>query len=239
MFSEYTTRGVAAGLVAGIVFGAFVAVVGDPLVALAEELAHAHEHGHGHQEPALFTTAASVGGGIVWGLLGGLALGVGYYFLEPVLPGSPDAQSYLLAVSGFITASGAPWLVLPPRPAGVEQALQTDVRLFWYGMMMVAGAMACGLALLTYRHAERTGTPTAVALFPFGLLLVPALLAPSNPVGATTEGLVATYRGVVVMGQLLFWGVIANIHSWLCRRSTESTDGRPVTASPEPPFADC
>lgn len=235
MFSEYATRGATAGLVAGIVFGAFVALVGDPLVALAEGLA---PHEHGHEEAALVTTATSVGGGVVWGLLAGLVLGVVYYFLEPALPGALDARSYLLAAGGFVVVSGAPWLALPPRPAGIEQTLGTDVRLFWYGTMMVAGVAACGLALLTYRRAERSGAPTVVALLPFGLLVVPALLAPANPVGATADGLVATYRGMIATGQLLFWGTLASTHAWLCRRSAELTDGGPVTASPETPFAD-
>lgn len=236
MLSEYATRGAAAGLVAGVAFGAFVALVGDPLVALAEGLAHGHEHGH--REPAPFARAASVGGGVVWGLLAGLAVGVAHYFLEPALPGAPEVRSHLLAAAGFVVASGAPWLVLPPRPAGVEPALGTDVRLFWYATMMVAGAAACGLALLAYRRAEETGVPTAAALLPFGLLVVPALLAPANPVGAAPDGLVATYRGVVATGQLLLWGTLATAHAWLYRQSAGPVDRRGVESGREPAGAD-
>lgn len=223
MLSEYVTRGAAAGLVAGVVFGGFVAFVGDPLVALAEGLAHEH----GHHEATALAGATSVAAGVVWGVLAGLLLGVAYYFLEPALPGAPDTRSYLLAAGGFVTVSGAPWLVLPPRPAGVEHALGTDVRLFWYGTMMVAGAAACVLAVLAYRRAERTGVPAVVALLPFGLLAVPVLLAPANPVGATADGFVAAYRGVVGVGQLLFWGTLASAHAWLCRRSVGPVDGDP------------
>ncbi|WP_137286012.1 CbtA family protein [Halorussus salinisoli] len=236
MLVDYVLRGLKAGLVAGLAFGLFVALVGNPLVGLAETQSH-DETGHhgegGHHESVVseaVTGAVSVGSGVVWGvLLGVVTFGLAYYFLEPTLPGASDTESYLLAAAGFVTVSGAPWLVLPPRPAGVEQGLPTDVRTFWYATMMVVGAAVCLLSGYAYRRLEpRFGTSTAIggAALAFGLLGVPVLLAPANPTpGVVSTDLAASHRGFVVFGQAGLWVVLAGAHAWLVRRDR---DGGPT-----------
>jgi drug/metabolite transporter (DMT)-like permease len=226
MLAGYAARGVKAGVAAGVAFGLFVALVGDPLVGLAEGLAVGHDGAQGHPETP-FGAATSVAAGGLWGLVAGVCFGVAYYFSEPVLPGNGDTRGYLLAAAGFVTVAGAPWLVLPPRPAGTPQPLGADVRLFWYGLMMVAGAFACGLAVYAYSRIERRhGSPSALAAaaLPFGLLAVPALVAPAAPIETGIEGLVAVYRGVVGVGQLVLWGTLASAHAWLCRRDDAATE---------------
>ncbi|MFB6301530.1 MAG: CbtA family protein [Haloferacaceae archaeon] len=234
MFTDYVARGLVAGLVAGVAFAAFVALVGNPLVAGTEAVAGG-EAMH-HEAPAVagaVAGAVSVVAGVALGLLFGAGFGAAYFFLEPVLPGGAGARSYLLGAAGFVTVSGAPWLVLPPRPAGVEAALPTDVRLAWYAGMMGLGALVCGLAGYAYVRVDRArGTPLAVvaAALPFALLAVPVALAPANPVqGAVPDALVAAFRGVVLVGQVAVWAVLAGTHAWLCRRDVL------VSAPPEVP----
>lgn len=225
MLADYVARGVAAGLVAGAAFAAFVALVGNPLVAGTEAVASAEAGGAAHHGAPVVAGAAagaaSVAAGVALGLLFGAGFGVAYFFLEPVLPGGTGARSYLLGAAGFVTVSGAPWLVLPPQPAGVEQALPTDVRLAWYAGMMGLGALVCGLAGYAYVRVGRARArpiALAAAALPVALLAVPVTLAPANPVhGAVPDALVVAFRGVVLFGQVAVWAVLAGTHAWLCR----------------------
>jgi predicted cobalt transporter CbtA len=218
MATDHLERGALAGVAGGLVYGLFVATVGNSFIAGLETF----EHGHGGGGPVvseLTTAAASVGGGVLWGLLFGIGVfGMAYYLFEPALPGDGAVKRLTLAAAGFLVVSGAPWLVLPPQPPGVEQALPTETRLLWYGGMMVAGAMVVGLCGLAYRRTtgRRTPVTVAAALVPLGLLAVPMALAPANPVtGDVPAGLVTAYQWTVVFGQLLLWATLAAVHAWL------------------------
>ncbi|WP_135366550.1 CbtA family protein [Halosimplex halophilum] len=245
MLVEYVARGMKAGLVAGLAFGLVVALVTNPLVAAADGLAggdhaghghdtdHAHEgaeHGHGAAVGAAVTNGVSVAAGVLWGLLlGAVVFGVGFYFLEPALPGGGEVGRYVLAGLGFLTVSGAPWLALPPRPPGAEQALPAETRLPVYAGMICAGALASLLAVAAYGRVRADRGPVVAAVaaaVPLALLAVPAALAPSNPVAHDLPaGLAAGFVGQVVVGQAALWLVLAAAHVRLSRRSTADASG--------------
>jgi hypothetical protein len=230
---DHVVRGVKAGLVAGLVFGLFVALVANPLVALADGGAHAEgdhhasdEQGHAH-ESVLSTTITdilSVGAGGLWGvLLGGVVFGAGFYLLEPALPGSGAASSLVLGGLGFLTVSGAPWLVLPPAPPGVEQSLAADTRLALYaGAIGVGAAVSLASVSLYAQLSERYSrfVTAAGALFPFSLLALLPVLTPAAPTGGS---LAAVVTGVVVFGQALLWATLAGTHAWLGRETVTET----------------
>ncbi|MGB9964681.1 CbtA family protein [Halobacterium hubeiense] len=247
MFAEYLTSGVKAGVVAGLVFGLFVAVAANPLVAYADEVNHGvettHDHaaesGHGdagHHESAVSATvtdAVSVLSGWLWAvLLGGVVFGAGYYFLEPAIPGTGATKSYVLAFAGFVTVSGAPWLVLPPVAPGAEQSLSVDARLPLYAGMMVAGALTCLLSGYAYDRLSATRgvlPAAAAAAVPFGLLALAPVVAPTNAVhGALPAALGAGLTGLFVFGQLLLWVLLAAAHA---RFAPATTDARSVAAT--------
>ncbi|WP_302081825.1 CbtA family protein [Salinibaculum rarum] len=235
MLAATLTRGVKAGLVAGVVFALFVVLVANPLVVYADGLGHtggAAHHGGGHHADGHHASIASmaishgvsVASAALWGvLLGGVVFGVGFYFLEPAIPGSGATKSYILAAAGFVTVSGAPWLVLPPVSPGIEQSLATTTRLLWYGGMMVAGALTCLLSGYAYiRLSESRGRFVGVAgaLAAFGLLAVPALLAPTSTTqGALPATLQSGIAGLVVFGQVLLWLALAATHAQLDTRA--------------------
>lgn len=226
MFTEYITRGLKAGSVAGIAFGVFVALVGNPLIGYAETFEHGH--GGGPVVSGAVTTAVSIVGGILLGILfGTVVLGLAFYFLEPVIPGVAGTKSYVLGAAGFITVSGAPWLVLPPQPPGIEQALATEVRIGWYLAMMLTGALACGLAGYAYTRLRRSyGRPAAFvgALVALGLIPVVAAISPANPVsGPIPVELAYVFRTVTGVGQVGLWVVLASAHAWLLRRDRDGT----------------
>lgn len=249
MLAAYVTRGVKAGVVAGLGFGLLIALVVNPLVVFADGLGHEGDHAVGeHHDRAAgdhhdaetggarddsavsmtVTNGVSIISGVLWGvLLGGIVFGIAYYFLEPVIPGTGGTKSYLLATAGFVTVSGAPWLVLPPQPPGVEQAVPTETRLVLYGGMMVAGAVVClsaGFAYGRLRDARGRVIAAAVAVLPFGLLGIPALFSPVNAVESSLHPELATgLTGTIVFGQAFLWILLAGTHARLRRRTA---DGR-------------
>jgi predicted cobalt transporter CbtA len=218
MTTDHLEQGALAGVAGGLVYGLFLATVGNSFIAGLESF----ESGH-HESAAvvseLTTAAASVGGGVLWGLLFGVGVfGVAYYLFEPALPGGTVGKRVALAAAGFLVVSGAPWLVLPPQPPGVEQALSTETRLLWYGGMMAVGALVVGLCGVAYqRAADRHRAVTAGAtVAPLALLAIPVALAPANPVhGPVPDLLAAAYRWTIVFGQALLWATIASVHAWL------------------------
>ncbi|WP_324664528.1 CbtA family protein [Haloarcula sediminis] len=219
MATDYLTRGALSGAAGGLVYGLFQTTVGNSFVAGLETFESGHSHGAGPAVDGVTTAAVSVGGGVLWGLLFGIAVfGVGYYFLEPALPGSGLTKRLALAAAGFLTVSGAPWLVLPPQPPGVKQALPTETRMLWYGGLMVLGALVAGLCGYTYRRtANRHPAVTALSTaLPLALLAVPVALAPANPVtGPVPAALAAAYRWTVVFSQLGLWATVAAVHARL------------------------
>jgi predicted cobalt transporter CbtA len=230
MLTDYVLRGMKAGVVAGTVFGLFVALVGNPLIGYAETF---EEGGHGGASvvPGVMTSLVSVAGGVLLGmLLGSVLLGAVFYFLEPSLPGAGATKSYLLSAAGFVTVSGAPWLVLPPQPPGVEQSLPVGTRLTLYIGMMVVGAVACGLSGYTFnRLRARFGSGFAAigALVPLVFLLLVAMIAPTNTVsGPLPEDLATVFRTIMAAGQIALWIVLAGVHAWLLGRKGDGESAR-------------
>lgn len=223
MLTTYVVRGIKAGSIAGFAFGAYIAFVMNPLIAYAETYEET-SHGSGPVVSNFITTTISVLGGILTGiLLGAVVFGLTYYFLEPALPGTYRVKSFVFAAAGFITVSVSPWLVLPPQPPGIEQSLPTETRIAWYIIMMVAGALACGIAGSTYHRLKprdnRILTVTGL-IIPFVLLLVIASFGPPNQTSGTLPPtLVEVYRSIVITGQIGFWTILATIHTWLVGRN--------------------
>lgn len=235
---EYLRRGALSGAVGGIAYGLYTALVGNPLVAHAEQLAQ-HGHEHGHEEAASVvsegvTHAVSVGGGVLLGVLFGLVVfGVAAYLFEPALP--DRGGSYLLALAGFLTVSGVPWLVLRPAAPGVESSVPTGTALYLYAGLMAAGAVACLAAGWTYHRLSSRGRPLQAAggIVVFAALVGTAVFA--APTATYESSLPATfetaYLGVVVIGQLGLWGITAMAYDRLDSTTARSTPSvSPTTA---------
>lgn len=219
MIRAYVERGLTAGAVAGLLFGLFVALVGNPLIGHLEgtQATETASHHAGPVVSGTVTGLVSVGGGVLWGLLlGGVVFGVGYYFLEPAIPGRESRKPYVLTGAAFVTVSGAPWLVVPPHPAGVEAGLPTGTRLFWYGIMVLAGALACVLAAWSYRTRGDRSRAVPGALAGLLVLAVPVALAPAaGGVPSVSGEVTALYQASVGLGQVGLWAALAVVHSRL------------------------
>ena len=236
---DHLRRGAIAGAVGGAAYGLYTALVGNPLVAHAEALAHeGHEHAHGHEEAATsvvsegVTQAVAVGGGVALGLVFGVVVfGAVAYLLEPALP--DRGGSYLLGTAGFLTVSGVPWLVLPPAAPGVEPSISTDAALALYAGLTVVGAAACLGAGWTYRRLSDRNSPIAAAagLAVFAAVVGLAVLAAPSPTyeSALPATFETAYVGVVAVGQLGLWGVTAAAHDRLSPPPSGSASTVPPT----------
>ena len=209
-------RGVAAGGIAGVAYGAFTWLVVSPLVGGMEHLAaHAGDHGHGHDHAhavsEAVTAVVSTGGGVLWGILLGAAFGVAYYLFEPALPGG-DLRAYVLAGAGFLTVSVAPWTVLPPVAPGMEQLYGADVRVALYAGLMVVGALVATASVTAYGRLRDRGRPVALAAaaVPLAGLGLLAVLAPRTLLlGDAPADLVPAFQWLVAFGQAGLWALIA------------------------------
>lgn len=225
MIIDSFKRGISAGIIAGLAYGLFLALVANPLVEYLEHAAHNHaSHGHDHGAVSELTTAVvGVGSGVLWGILLGAIFGVAYYLFEPSLPGTGDTKAYVLAAAGFLTVSGVPWLALPPVPSGTDQVLATDVRLVIYGATMVLGATICSLSLTLFQYTRNQRDPfaaTGIALSPFLLCAIPIIFIPTNILGSS-GGLTAVFQWLVVFGQVALWTLLAGVYSRLMRRTND------------------
>ncbi|WP_049982691.1 CbtA family protein [Halorubrum sp. BV1] len=239
MIAAYVVNGVKAGVVAGVAFGLLVALVANPLVAFAEERAQVehdagatadgHDHGsadagghdHGGGLPAVVSNGVSVLSGVLWGVFLGVAgFGIAFYLLEPIVPGSGAARSYVFGGAGFLTASVAPWLVFPPAPPGVTRALDPNTATLLYCGAVAAGAVASVAGMFAYdrlRDARGGGAAVVVGVLPWALLVAGAVAlagVPTVPVpGGMSTALANGLAGLVVFGQALTWLVLAGAHA--------------------------
>lgn len=233
MLRDYLARGVLAGVIGGLAYGLYMAVVANPLVEYMEGIAHGdgHGHSHGHGEHAhehahavseTTTAIVSVGSGILWGILLGGFFAVAYYVLEPKLPGARTGKAIVLAGAGFLTTSVAPWLVLPPAAPGAEQTLGIDTRLALYAGLMIVGALVAAASVYGYnRTAARSRKLGAVvAALPVAALLV--LVPTATPTivqhPELAGELVAAFQGQALTSQAALWAVIAGSFCWLLGR---------------------
>lgn len=243
MLVEYLKRGVAAGVVAGVLYGLFLAVVANPLIEYMEHLEHDHGHGHGdHAHVVSETTTAivSVGSGVLWAILLGGVFGLAYYVFEPALPGTQSIKTTVLAGAAFLTVSVIPWLVIPPAAPGAEQAFTNDLRLLIYAGLMVVGALVATLAILSYRRTASEYGVTAGALVGIGVVVIAGVVISISTPTIVTGGempadLVVAFQGLVVLSQAAIWLVIAVGFEWFGNfTETTTTLEKDLTASTEP-----
>lgn len=237
MILEYLRRGVAAGAVAGLAYGAYMALVGNPLTEYVHDAGHdnggGHDHGHeagehaheaGHAVSEATTAVVSVGSGLLWAILLGGVFAVGLYLLEPAIPGSAAAKSYVLAGAGFLTVSAVPWLVLPPAAPGAEQAYAVEPRLAIYVGLVALGALAAAAAVVAYKRGRRRHVGLGVVAGAVPILAVVVLATLAAPTVTTHPGLsadlVAAYQGLAVVSQAALWLVIAATFNALRRRES-------------------
>ncbi|WP_247731006.1 CbtA family protein [Halovivax limisalsi] len=255
MLETSLKRGVLAGLVAGIPYGLYVALVASPLLGYVEAVGgshgHEHVHGDGHAGAAehagavsdLTGTIVSAAGGVLWAILLASALAVAYFVLEPALPGRGAVKAFVLGAAGFVSLSVVPWLVLPPTAPGAAASVGVDARLAIYAGLVGVGLLTSGAAIVGYRRVRSRGRLPAVAVALLPVCLVMGTLAAAAPTivsqPAVDAALLAAVQGAAAVSQGALWAGIAGAYAGLsgvaaCRPTATTeydVDRRPA---PEP-----
>lgn len=236
MIADYLRRGVAAGAVAGIAYGLYIVLVGNPLTEYAHDAGHGHDHGHEQATQAISETTAalvSAGSGLLWAIFLGGCFAAALYLFEPALPGSNALRPYVLAGAGFVTVSGVPWLALPPAAPGAEHLYGVQARLAAYLGLVALGAITVAATVAAYNRfaARNAGFGIAVAAAP--LLTVAVVLTLAAPTVTTHPDLpadfVSAYRGLALLSQAVLWLLLAGAFDGLRRRAPiRSNDSTPI-----------
>ncbi len=251
MIYDYLQRGVLAGVGAGIAYGLYMLLVGNPLSEYAHEAGHDHGHGHehaghGHEQAHAVsettTAIVSVGSGILWAIFLGGLFALTLYLFEPALPGTSDVKSFVLAGAGFLTVSATPWLVLPPATPGAEQLYTIETRLAIYVGLVAVGAIVSAMAILAYNRLAPRHPAAGVVAGAIPIAAVVSVVPLATPTVVThpelPSALVAVYQSLAILSQAAIWLVLATTFNWLQRRAasttnshTQSTDSHETTAT--------
>jgi hypothetical protein len=236
MIHDYLQRGVASGLVAGLAYGLYMVLVGNPLSGYVDAVAagpdgHASE-GAGHVVSETMTAAVSATSGVLWGILLGGVFAIAFYFLEPALPGRGDVKAYVLAGAGFLSVSVTPWLVFPPAAPGAVQRYGIDTRIAVYLGLVVVGVGLSALAIGAYKRFARRHLGLGILAGAAPILVVAVVLTTLAPTVVThpdlPADLVAAYRGLVILTQAALWALIAGTFTRLRRRADRDRSTRPT-----------
>lgn len=191
---------------------------------------NAGHHGTGATGPAvsaLTTAPVSVGGGVLWGaLLGVLGVGVVDCLLEPAIPGPPGLKSYLLGAAGFVTVSGAPWLVLAaPVTGGRTGRPDADPRrLMPRGGRCGGPGGAAGYLYNAVREAWGRLRATVTAGGPLLLLVGLAVLVPGTPTSTERpQQFIAAYQEVIGFSPAALWFALAGVRAWMVSQPPSGT----------------
>lgn len=223
MLGRYLEHGVVAGVIGGIWYGLFIAIVGNPLLEYLEAINENAVAAGVHSDVVVSTVTTlvvSVGSGVVWGIMLGLAFGVAFYLVEPALPGPTGIRVLALAVIGFLVVSGIPWLVLPPAVPGAPHAIAPTDRIMIYIGLVLAGSVLAAAAIYVYHAIAHQRSPVVGGMVwcvvLIGGSITIAMVTPTfSAVGDTPPELVWVFRGLVAMGQFTLWGIIAGSFYWL------------------------
>ena len=228
-----------AGILAGLVAGAFVTLVQAvkiwPLIAAAEvyekaaETAPADHAGHDHGagpmaaaewEPAdgaeriVFTLLANILVATGFGLLlsGGFALGDAYGGVRI------DARSgFCWGMAGFATFQLAPSFGLAPEPPGAIAADLLSRQSWW---VATAAATAGGIALVVFARRP------AWKLVGGAAIVLPHIIGaplPDHVGGSAPPELAAEFVAASLVTAALFWLVLGGFGGWLYGRLARST----------------
>lgn len=248
MIYDYLQRGVLAGVVAGLAYGVYMAVVANPLSEYIHDSQQQHGHGHDHshvhessQTVSEATTAiVSAGSGVLWAIFLGGLFALALYLFEPALPGSDAVKSYILAGAGYLTVSVTPWLALPPAAPGAEQLYGIETRLAIYVGLVALGALVSAAAISGYtqiapRHRALGVLAGAIPIV--SIVIVVPLVSPSIVTHPDLPvALYSTYQALAALSQAAIWLLLAATFNGLRRRARPAAEtddsSEPLLASP-------
>lgn len=225
------TRGMLAGLAAGVLALIFARVFGEPSVdsAISFEAAAAAAGGE-HEEPELVSRAVQSTFGLATGVLvyaivfGGLfalAFAFAYGRLGRT---SPRVTAVFVALAGFLVTFVVPFLKYPANPPAVGNPDTIGQRTVTYFTMVVLSiALAVAAVYLARRLVPRLGAWNAALVGGAGFVVAVAIVALLLPgINEVPEGFPAAvlwnFRIASLGTQLVMWTTIGLVFGALVQR---------------------
>ena len=226
---DLLTRGLFAGLLAGILALGVAEVLGEPQVSRA--VAFEAQHQHQPAEPAVVsrdvqsTIGLATGVLVIGTALGGifaLAFAFAYGRIGRI---SARATAVLVAAAGFGAVYLVPFLKYPANPPSVGQASTIDHRTaLYFAMLLISVVTTTGAIVLGRRLAPRVGGWNAALLAGAAFIAVTAaalaVMPGVNEVPATFPATTLwRFRVASLATQLTLWAAIGLIFGALTERS--------------------
>lgn len=220
-----------AGLIAGTATALFHALATEPVIEQAIALEEARDTpaqapGAASEEPVVSREMQRNGliiGLMLYGVFFGLLFGVAFPLLEGLLPPVGTFGRAILAAAASFWALGLfPFLRYPANPPGVGQPETIELRQTLFLVAVVAAlvglVVACGAARRLARR-DNAGRVWASAMVVYGLYcLALYLILPANPDPTPVpDDLLAAFRGLSLLGLVLFWSVFGLVAGVLLR----------------------
>ncbi|WP_372791698.1 CbtA family protein [Paraconexibacter sp.] len=221
-------RGLALGVIAGLLAGLFAFLVGEPLVQDAIDIEESKAAAHAsltfipaHISDLVVSREAQRGGLFLGNVAYGIAMGVIFsaVFLLVRGRGRPRSDwhlSVLVAGSAFVALALVPFIKYPANPPAVGDPDTIGERTWLYLTLLVGGALAVLAAVRVGRIAERGGAgepwrrPVAMLLTFAGLVLVLVVALPDvDEVPANfPASLLWKFRLSSLGTQAVFWSAL-------------------------------
>ena len=209
------------GLTAAIATAAFHTLASEPVIerAIALEASMAAAHGHAEGAPVVTREVQRLGLWIGWlgiGITYATIAGAAYFLAWPRLP---EATAWRWRA--FIGAAGGwalgvfPLLRFPANPPAVGDPATIGQRTTDFLLLEILSVAVIVIAV-TLWHVERARRPRlalalAIVAWALGSLALYTFIpqAPAPAVPAESVEIVAQFRVLTILGQVLFWGVFA------------------------------
>lgn len=228
MISAYLRRGMAAGLLVGLVAGVFAFFVGEPILDRAIALEEAAHHEEGHEE--VFSRSTQKAGLFfatgLFGVTTGGVFGITYaFFRERLSAGSDLKRSITLAGAIFSGAFLIPFLKYPANPPTVGDPATIRERTAAYFTLVALSLLAIFLVWLAARALRARGIDVRNRRLMAGAGLAVSigvlfLLLPAAPSSAGfPSGLLWAFRISSFGTQLIFWAGLGVLFGLLCERA--------------------
>ncbi len=234
MILTYLRRGLAAGLISGLLASLFAFFAAEPsldrAILLEEARAHAQHGEHSHEEEP-FGRGEQKAGLILATTLYGVSIGVLFGMLSAYFrrrsPGRSEwKRSLLLSGTVFLGAVLMPFLKYPPNPPGFSADPSTlTERTIAYLVMVALSLLAVLVASRFARELEGVGRPVR-GLISIGVILVLWTLLylampgfPSAGVSPASAALLWEFRLSALGTQLVLWGGIGCVFGLLGERA--------------------
>lgn len=232
MTGQLLLRGMIVGLIAGLLAFGFARVFGEPQVdaGIAFEEQEAKNAGT-LPEPEMFSRATQAGPGLLTAsiaysvAIGGLFALTFAFAYGRIGRLSPRTTAAVLAIGGFVSIIGVPFLKYPANPPGVGISETISMRTEFFFVMIVASVAGMALAFMLARNLSTKfgtwgGIVAAGVAYILFIGIIQALLPSVNEVPENFSAAVLwNFRAATLGMHVIVWAVLGVLFGWVAERA--------------------